>query len=318
MANTSSIQLAQDTNVILRYGNNTGSFNFYMAHGGTNFGFWQGANAETDGRYEPHITSYDYDGPISESGQTCQPGIGIGDGCKFTLLREVIEQYTGIEAPEVPPEPKILGYGDVELEAVGTLMDAAGAPIVSDLPLHMEEYGQQRGIIVYRTELDIAEYISDDDVDFEKKAGKEEFLASSSSSSPPTMNFVVPPSDYASVLIDGELQGRLVRGGAANLTLPALDKEKLSKLSPRLGSGGSSSLTLDVVVEAMGRRNFGCDPPLGAWDTKGLQSTDVRINGKLAWFFFYSFLFLLFPFVSHLSGPVYVGGSFGSIASVFF
>lgn len=33
-------------------------------HGGTNFGFWAGANVD-GGRYLPHITSYDYDAPIS-------------------------------------------------------------------------------------------------------------------------------------------------------------------------------------------------------------------------------------------------------------
>ncbi len=28
---------------ILKYNNGSGSLNFYMAHGGTNFGFWAGA-----------------------------------------------------------------------------------------------------------------------------------------------------------------------------------------------------------------------------------------------------------------------------------
>jgi hypothetical protein len=125
----------------------------------------------------------------------------------------------------------------------------------------------------------------------EEKASKSSLSSSfSSSSSTPTLNFVVPPSDYSSVLINGELQGRLVRGGTANLTLPALENEKL--LKTRSSTASSSSIVLDVVVEAMGRRNFGCDPPLGAWDTKGLQSTDVRLNGKLL------FTFLLFSLSS--------------------
>ena len=51
-------------------------------HGGTNFGFWAGANVDGD-KYMPHITSYDYDCPISEAGDYCQPGIG-GD-CKYTV-----------------------------------------------------------------------------------------------------------------------------------------------------------------------------------------------------------------------------------------
>lgn len=43
MANTSGVQLAAGLDGILKYNNGTGSVNFYMAHGGTNFGFWAGA-----------------------------------------------------------------------------------------------------------------------------------------------------------------------------------------------------------------------------------------------------------------------------------
>jgi beta-galactosidase GanA len=41
------------------------SFNLYMAHGGSSFGFRAGANAQP---YMPQPTSYDYDAPISEAG----------------------------------------------------------------------------------------------------------------------------------------------------------------------------------------------------------------------------------------------------------
>lgn len=79
-------------NEMLEYGNRTASFNLYMAHGGTNFGFHAGtldrhgtayithsvsAGANTAGaQYQPHITSYDYDSPISEAGDYGQPGYG--------------------------------------------------------------------------------------------------------------------------------------------------------------------------------------------------------------------------------------------------
>ena len=43
------------------------SVSMYMAHGGTNFGFWSGANGDEGTSYSGHITSYDYDCPISES-----------------------------------------------------------------------------------------------------------------------------------------------------------------------------------------------------------------------------------------------------------
>ena len=42
MANTSATQLAGGLTDILKYGGGTGSVNLYMAHGGTNFGWWAG------------------------------------------------------------------------------------------------------------------------------------------------------------------------------------------------------------------------------------------------------------------------------------
>lgn len=258
MANTSSVLTAIDADILLRWANGTGSLNLYMAHGGTNFGFWAGANVENDGRYEPHITSYDYDGPISESGQYNQPGIG-GDGSKYHLMREVFENFTGIEPPEIPDEPIIREYGKVKLHAVDSIMAAApAAPIISDLPLPMEEYGQSQGIIIYRTMITLSDY-SLRTTEMNENDGSEAVL-----------NFVVPPSDYTTVLLDGKVQGKLIRGGPANLTL--------SSYSSLLRDGKKGHATLEIMVEAMGRRNFGCEN--GGWDTKGIQSTDIRLNGK--------------------------------------
>ncbi len=47
---------------------NKKSFNFYVIHGGTNFGFTAGANSGGKG-YEPDVTSYDYDAPVDEQGR---------------------------------------------------------------------------------------------------------------------------------------------------------------------------------------------------------------------------------------------------------
>ena len=46
------------------------SYSMYMVHGGTNFGLTAGANVlytESKG-FGGHVTSYDYDAPISEQG----------------------------------------------------------------------------------------------------------------------------------------------------------------------------------------------------------------------------------------------------------
>ena len=42
MANTSAQEMTSAFTKILKYGKGTGSVNLYMAHGGTNFGFWAG------------------------------------------------------------------------------------------------------------------------------------------------------------------------------------------------------------------------------------------------------------------------------------
>uniref|UniRef100_A0A8C7VFP3 Beta-galactosidase n=1 Tax=Oncorhynchus mykiss TaxID=8022 RepID=A0A8C7VFP3_ONCMY len=71
--------LAQEGRVILRRGM---SINLYMFHGGTNFGFMSGAL--TNPIYKALITSYDYDAPLSESGEYTP---------KYHLLRDLFSQY---------------------------------------------------------------------------------------------------------------------------------------------------------------------------------------------------------------------------------
>ncbi|MGI6878331.1 beta-galactosidase [Microbacterium sp. gxy059] len=71
-----------------------GSVSIYMAHGGTNFGTWAGAN-RVDGELRPTVTSYDSDAPIAEDGRLT---------AKFHTYREVL----GATAPIVSPEPRFV------------------------------------------------------------------------------------------------------------------------------------------------------------------------------------------------------------------
>ena len=57
------VEHAQDLNDILELG----SVNIYMAHGGTNFGFMNGANYYD--ALTPDVTSYDYDALLTEDGR---------------------------------------------------------------------------------------------------------------------------------------------------------------------------------------------------------------------------------------------------------
>ncbi|KAI7843402.1 hypothetical protein COHA_003000 [Chlorella ohadii] len=249
MANTSTEVLVKDTKILLEWANSTASLSFYMIHGGTNFGFWAGANVDGE-RYLPHITSYDYDAPISEAGDYCQPG--IGGGCKYYVLRDLIAKHTGRSLPEPPPRPAIRSYGRVDLKDSLPLMEAvpalfSGGGIRAEVPDIMEEYGQRWGLILYRTQLPAKALDKDGALDLGSV-----------------------PHDYATVFVDGELAGRLDRSEpATNLTLPARHTQ---------GKGKGNHIQLDILVEAMGRQNFGCDT--GNWDWKGLTSQNVTLNGK--------------------------------------
>lgn len=59
--------------------------NFYMFFGGTNFGFWAGANDWGIGKYMADITSYDYDSPLDETG---------GTTAKYLILMDVIGEVS--------------------------------------------------------------------------------------------------------------------------------------------------------------------------------------------------------------------------------
>ncbi|MGI4762458.1 MAG: beta-galactosidase, partial [Janthinobacterium lividum] len=82
-------QVVKQTETYLKNGV---SFNFYMAHGGSNFGFTAGANYNEEHAIQPDITSYDYDAPISEAG---------GVTPKYTALRELLKRYVKYPVPAV-------------------------------------------------------------------------------------------------------------------------------------------------------------------------------------------------------------------------
>ena len=69
------------------------SVSMYMFHGGTSFGWMNGANSNGT-NYEPDTTSYDYDAPLNESGQPTP---------KFTAFRDAIARVTGKTPPAIPP-----------------------------------------------------------------------------------------------------------------------------------------------------------------------------------------------------------------------
>jgi len=128
------------------------SFNLYMAHGGTNFGFTSGANVigkvdlengVWNLKYRPDITSYDYDAPLNEWG---------GYNETYYMLRNILTDGSG----ELPPEPTLQDIGEVKLTKSGGLFEnqQIGKHFKSKALRHMEYYGQQNGYILYRKTID--------------------------------------------------------------------------------------------------------------------------------------------------------------------
>ncbi|RNI20414.1 glycoside hydrolase family 35 protein [Flexivirga caeni] len=121
------------------------SVNFYMAHGGTNFGGYAGANLEGD-IYQPTTTSYDYDAPIGEAGELTE---------KFRAFRSVIAERTGVTPPEPPRDAERLSPQRVSVHGGSVLpsLRGAGRHTSGPLPVSMEDLGEPDGVMHYRTRL---------------------------------------------------------------------------------------------------------------------------------------------------------------------
>ncbi|MBQ4354981.1 MAG: beta-galactosidase [Clostridia bacterium] len=120
------------------------SLNFYMFHGGTNFGFMNGANH--GGKYEPTITSYDYNALLSEAGDLTPA---------YHAVRAVIEEYTGEKLPPLTVKnSEKAAYGKLTLTEKAFILDAV--PALAE-PKHFaaaktqEEIGQNYGFTLYST-----------------------------------------------------------------------------------------------------------------------------------------------------------------------
>jgi hypothetical protein len=171
---------------------NKKSFNFYVIHGGTNFGFTAGANSGGKG-YEPDVTSYDYDAPINEQGLPTP---------KYNALRNLLGSYLpkGQKLPPVPDEVPAVTIEPINLKPFTSVWDNLPAAVNSVQPKPFEAYNQDYGFILYKTEL------------IGHKKGK---------------LTVTDLHDYATVFLNGEYIGSLDRRAGINtIDIPASDVGK--------------------------------------------------------------------------------------------
>lgn len=164
------------------------SFNLYVVHGGTNFGFTAGANAFSPVEYQPCITSYDYDAPINEQGQATP---------KYYSLRRLISQHVAYKVPEPPASIPTIEIPPVSLQPFSSVWDHLPPAKKSPQPVPMEYLDQQSGLILYRTKL------------IGHKSGS---------------LTITEPHDYALVFLNGRLIDTVFRdGGKWTVELPKTD-----------------------------------------------------------------------------------------------
>jgi len=134
-----SADIAKQTETYLKNGVH---FNFYMAHGGTNFGFTAGANYNEEHDIQPDLTSYDYDAPINEFG---------GVTPKYTALRDLMKKYVKYPVPEVPAATPIITTPEIRLDKSVSLFDWKKniKPVTGEQPLTFEALGQGSGYVLY-------------------------------------------------------------------------------------------------------------------------------------------------------------------------
>jgi beta-galactosidase len=133
------------------------SVSIYMFHGGTDFGWMNGANSsDAKKEYEPDVTSYDYDAALDESGRPTP---------KFYAFRNVIAKATGIMPPPVPQVAPPIAIPPIQLTDSASLWTSLPKPIPTSSPETMEDVGQAYGYILYRAhvgaetgQLDIRDY----------------------------------------------------------------------------------------------------------------------------------------------------------------
>jgi len=203
------------------------SFSIYMAHGGTTFGFFTGA----DRPFKPDTSSYDYDAPISEAGWVTP---------KFWKTRELMARHLlpGETLPEPPARNPVISIAPVRATAVVPLLAGLPKPIADERPRTMELYDQAYGCIFYRTTL---------------PAGPAAVLEAAA------------VHDVGQVFLDGERIGFTDRRSRNyRVEVPARARD----------------VQLDILVEAMGRVNFGVE----VHDRKGIHApvTVTPVDGGAA------------------------------------
>ncbi|CAH0563091.1 unnamed protein product [Brassicogethes aeneus] len=225
---------------ILKY---PASVNLYMFHGGTSFGFLNGANikgkidqpfAEIQRNFQPDITSYDYDAPLTEYGDY---------NLKYFVVKELIEQYNPVKTrlPEFVTPLKLVEYKSISTTDFMGFHDVLShininCVIISENIVPMEflninnNTGQSFGYVIYRK----------NHLDLNKTF---------------TLKFDGYVYDAATVYVNGKLISKKPNN-LNDLDGFGFYRQKNAILKVNLPVSLKNA-TLEIMVENMGRNNFG-------------------------------------------------------------
>lgn len=223
---------------------NNVSFNIYMFHGGTSFGFMSGASWSGNA-YHPDVTSYDYDAPLDEAGHAT---------AKYAAYRGLIAKYTPQPLPAVPGNPPVVEIAPFSLDQAASLWDTLPKPVSSEHPQTMESLNQAYGYVLYRTQLTAAAH--------------GELVLSD-------------VHDYAQVYIDGKLAGTVDRAKKQDrVALNTAGPARLDVLVENEGRINSTKMMRTETKGIAGANGAGGEvtlngKPLAGWEIYSLPMTNT-------------------------------------------
>ncbi|KAI1304943.1 Beta-galactosidase [Halotydeus destructor] len=155
------------------------SVNMYMFHGGTNFGYKNGANGDSY-TYQPGPTSYDYDAPLTEAGDPTD---------KYFAIRTLVGNYLPLPNGTLPSPAAKLKLEGVQMLQSSTLSDIMlnfSDKVTSQYPKTFEQLKVDGGYVIYRTTINFR-------------------------SSDPSQLSIPGLKDRAQIIVNGQLIGTLSR-----------------------------------------------------------------------------------------------------------
>jgi beta-galactosidase len=211
---------------------NKKSFNLYVLHGGTSFGFTAGASLSDKDVYQPFVTSYDFNAPVNEQGHPTQ---------KYMALRNLIGSYLPKKQklPDIPVSKPAVEIPSLFPMRFTSIWDYLPDPLTSDTLLSFEESDQFYGFMLYQTRIS----------DYSKGLLKVEGL-----------------NDCATVFFNGDYIGRLsrmegldtIRLPETNIQAPELEilVEAMGRISKGENMTDRKGITGNVTLNGISLKNW--------------------------------------------------------------